>query len=72
MAPEVFMSLAIMRCGKVNSNALEIIDVSIGANLVHKGSISNGAGGVLLYSPISVYVSGNYAYVASVDNDALR
>ncbi len=41
-------------------------------NPVHKGSISNGAGGALLSSPQSVFVSGNYAYLASSGSNALE
>jgi hypothetical protein len=44
----------------------------VNANPVHKGSLSDGAGGALLSNPSDVYVSGNYAYVTSYDNDALE
>jgi hypothetical protein len=39
---------------------------------VHKGSISNGTGGALLAYPYDVFVSGNYAYVASSESSALE
>nr|WP_320161589.1 PGF-pre-PGF domain-containing protein [uncultured Methanoregula sp.] len=39
---------------------------------IYTGNISNGAGGAVLYNPSSVYVSGNYAYVASYDDNALE
>jgi len=39
---------------------------------VHKGSISNGTGGALLFSPQDVVVSGNYAYVTSAGSNALE
>ncbi|OPY38211.1 MAG: LVIVD repeat protein [Methanoregula sp. PtaU1.Bin051] len=54
------------------SDALEIVDVSDPANPSHKGSIIDGAGGALLDSPQSAFVSGNYAYVASYSSDALE
>ena len=53
------------------SNALEIVDVTNPAAPVHKGSISAG-GRTLLSNPRSVFVSGNYAYVASYGNNALE
>jgi len=53
-------------------NALEIVDVSDPAAPVHKGIIVNGTGGALLDEPYSVYVSGNYAYVASANSNALE
>ncbi|MHB8163787.1 MAG: LVIVD repeat-containing protein, partial [Methanoregula sp.] len=39
---------------------------------VHKGSIADSAGGAKLSNPYSVYVAGNYAYVASADSNALE
>jgi hypothetical protein len=44
----------------------------VNANPVHKGSLQNGSGGALLDTPFGVYVSGNYAYVASSGNNALE
>src|SRR5882757_3967910 len=38
----------------------------------HAGSIVNGSGGALLSQPSSVFVSGNYAYVASFGSNALE
>jgi len=53
-------------------NALEIIDVSNKAAPVHAGSIVNGAGGALLGNPQDIFVSGNYAYIASTGSNALE
>lgn len=39
---------------------------------VHAGSLVDGTGGAFLEDPQSVYVSGNYAYVASELKDALE
>ena len=39
---------------------------------IHKGSIVNGTGGALLDGPAKVKVSGNYAYVASYQSNALE
>jgi hypothetical protein len=64
-------------------NALEIIDVTNPAAPVHKGSIFDG-GGVAPYlnfinnvsgytsGPNSIYVSGNYVYLASFGSNALE
>jgi PKD repeat protein len=41
-------------------------------NPVHKGSITNGAGGALLSTPRGVFVAGNHAYVASSASNALE
>ncbi len=49
-----------------------VILTPVTVNPVHKGSISNGAGGALLSCPQSVFVSGNYAYVASSGSNALE
>ena len=51
---------------------LEIVDVSNPASPVHKGSIINGTGGALLNGAFAIYVSGNYAYIASYDSNALE
>jgi Uncharacterized conserved protein len=55
-------------------NALEIVDVSNPASPLHKGSLMNGGGGTApnLNGALSVFVSGNYAYVASYYNNALE
>ncbi|MDO9550370.1 MAG: PGF-pre-PGF domain-containing protein, partial [Methanoregula sp.] len=57
-----------------SSNALEIVDISNPAYPVHKGSIEDdgAGGGALLNNPVSVYVVGNYAYVASYNSNALE
>jgi len=49
-----------------------IVDISNPAVPVHAGSITHGTGGALLNGLTSVYVSGNYAYVASTGSDALE
>lgn len=36
------------------------------------GSIANGSGGALLNAPISIFVSGDYAYVCARDDNALE
>ncbi|MBI4426968.1 MAG: hypothetical protein HY569_00570 [Candidatus Magasanikbacteria bacterium] len=42
------------------------------ANPTHKGSIANGAGGAALSGSYYVFVSGNYAYIASSISSALE
>jgi PGF-pre-PGF domain-containing protein len=41
-------------------------------NLSHKGSLVHNAGGAALNQPYSVYVSGNYAYLASSTGNSLE
>ncbi|MGD0535475.1 MAG: PKD domain-containing protein, partial [Methanoregula sp.] len=59
-------------------NALEIVDVTDPTNPVHAGSITAGGGSYEsgpyrnLDQPSGVYVSGNYAYVTSVGDNALE
>jgi len=53
------------------SNALEIVDVSNPASPIHKGSLTDSKGGGAS-SPMSVFVLGNYAYVASFASNALE
>ena len=57
-----------------DSNALEIVDVTDPAAPVHTGSISDGggSGAPFLNKPYSVYVAGNYAYVASYGSNELE
>ena len=50
---------------------LEIVDVTNPAAPVHKGTILDG-GDTKLNNPFNVYVSGNYAYVASASSHALE
>ena len=38
---------------------------------VHKGSIVNGAGGAVIVRPLSIFVSGIYAYVASAGDNSM-
>jgi prepilin-type N-terminal cleavage/methylation domain-containing protein len=58
------------------SNAVEIVDVTVKTSPVHKSSIINGytfnSKIASLYSPVSVFVSGNFAYVASQGSNALQ
>ncbi|MDD5188451.1 MAG: PKD domain-containing protein, partial [Methanoregula sp.] len=49
-----------------------VILTPVNATPVHKGSIVNGTGSALLNNPNSVYVAGNYAYVASQNSSALE
>jgi hypothetical protein len=53
------------------ASALEIVDVSNPAAPKHKGKIDHGTDGASIASP-SVYVAGNYAYIASTNDDALE
>ena len=55
----------------LESDNLEIVNISDPAYPVHVGSIVNG-GSAKLDNPRGVSVSGNYAYVASYDSDALE
>ena len=55
-----------------SGNALEIVNVDNPDAPVHQGSLTNGTGGASLSSPQSVFVSGNYAYVASSTSNALE
>lgn len=45
------------------SEALEIVDISDPSHPVHLSNILNGEGGAKIYSPVSVFVSGMYAYI---------
>jgi len=54
------------------NTALEIVDISNPALPVHVGKILNGEGGAILAYPWNVYVSGNYAYIASNNGNALE
>ena len=51
---------------------IEIVDVTNPAAPVYKGNLQDGSGGALLNYPNSVFVSGNYAYVASFASNALE
>jgi len=53
------------------TSALEIIDVSNPAIPLKRGSITDGTGGASLSYPVSVFVSGNYAYVADAGSGRL-
>ena len=52
--------------------SLEVYNISNPANPVHIGSLANGVGGAKLSGARSVFVSGNYAYVASFTSGALE
>jgi hypothetical protein len=54
------------------SNALKIVNISDPSTPVMAGSIADGTGGASLNLPYSVFVSGNYAFVASVFSNALE
>ncbi len=53
----------------VESNALEIVDISNPLVPVHKSYVLYQNGVNALFSPKSVFVSGNYAYVVSASNN---
>ncbi len=52
-------------------NGATVMLTPVTVNPVHKGSIING-GSALLLNPRGVFVSGNYAYVASTGSNALE
>jgi hypothetical protein len=54
------------------TNSLQIVDVTDPAAPALIGSLEDGTDGALLSSPYSVYVFGNYAYVASAGSNALE
>jgi hypothetical protein len=62
----------------IDDDALEIVDVSNPHQPVHVGSLINkesgrgGHGKARLDNPVSVFVVGNYAYVASAKSNALE
>jgi hypothetical protein len=60
--------------GGTTAGALEIVDISSSTHPVHVSSISNGAesGAVLLNNPQSIFILGNYAYIASYSSNALE
>jgi hypothetical protein len=58
--------------GENFTTGASVVMVPVNSLPVHKGSISNGTGGALLDWPVSVDVSGNYAYVASAISNALE
>lgn len=55
-----------------SSGVLEVVDVSNPAAPLQIGSLMDGTGGAMLGSARSVFVSGNYAYVASFGSNALE
>ena len=54
------------------SSGATVMLTPVNVHPVHKGSIANGSGGALLNGPCGIFVSGNYAYVASYDSNALE
>ena len=76
----VFVSGKYAYITSFNSNALEIVDISDPASPKHvsvlkDGEVTPGDGlnsGSNLGEPFSVFVSGNYAYIASAGNDSLE
>jgi hypothetical protein len=70
-APFLHQSSCVFVAGKYafvtsfGSRALEVIDISNPALPTHQGSLVNGTSGALLDGPYSVFVSGNYAYIAN-------
>ena len=73
-ARSVYVSGNYAYVASAGSNALEIVDVTNPAAPVHRGSILDTGNplGALLSNPQSVYVAGNYAYVASYGSNALE
>src|SRR5271157_325330 len=68
----VFLSSTMVYITSKWSDAPEIVEVTDPAHPVHKGSLLNGTGGVLLVAPTGVVVSGIYAYVTDSGNNALE
>ena len=62
----VFVSGNFAYVGSWGSGALEIVDISNPLLPVHKGSLLDGGGATppFIKNPYSIYVSGNFAYVA--------
>jgi len=56
----------------LQSNGLEIVDISNPAAPVHAGKIANNTGGAVLNQVNSVFVSGNYAYLTPGAGFTLR
>src|SRR6185295_16138945 len=53
------------------SNSLKVIDISNPKSPTLVATMTNGAGGALLYTPIDIVASGNYLYVISCGSDCL-
>ena len=56
----------------VHSAVEGLVGIGSGGTPVHVSHISNGSAGAKLANPWGVYVSGNYAYVASYSSNALE
>src|SRR5258706_5452274 len=67
----VLGNFAYITCSS-GSNSLAIADVSDPTSPSVIGSLADGTAGPLLTNPVSVYVSGNYAYVASAGANAVE
>ena len=66
-------TVSIMNLAGTNfTSGATVMLTPVNVNPVHKGNLVNGAGGALLSDPRGVYVSGNYAYVASSGSNALE
>ena len=59
-------------CLCTNGDGFKIVDISNPASPVLKSGMENGTGGVSISNPRSVFVSGNYAYIASWDTKSLE
>jgi hypothetical protein len=53
-------------------DVLQILDITLPALPIHKGSLANGVGGANILRPQSVVVSGDYAYITSYGGNALE
>jgi hypothetical protein len=72
---DVFVSGNYAYIASAGNDALEVVDVTDPAHPVHKGSIVDNSikdGDTALNGPKSVWVSGNYAYIASQSSFALE
>ena len=51
---------------------LEIVNITVPTAPVHEGFLSDGTGGALMNYSTKVFVSGNYAYVVSMNSNSLE
>lgn len=58
--------------GSPTGGALEIIDISNPSTPTHEGTILADENDVALLYPASIFVSGNYAYIAALNSNALE
>ncbi len=54
------------------SDVLEIIDITIPGLPKHKGNLANGDGGAVISGPRSMFVSGNFAYIANFNGNSVE